>query len=160
MSTGRRIGLAIDAVAGYGRGVIRGIMSFCRQNPRWTITVEPRWSFASVPDVDEWEADGWIVQVPTREFEDHVIERGLPATNVSNVFMGRSRLPTVIPDDSAIGRIAAEYLMSLGFRHLGFCWSGDSMYGRLRLDAFAAAASAAGIAVHECVATQQDLGRW
>src|SRR5205814_7715934 len=58
MSTGRRIGLAIDPVAGYGRGVIRGVMSFCRQNPRWEITVEPRWSFARVPDIDEWEADG------------------------------------------------------------------------------------------------------
>jgi signal transduction histidine kinase len=26
-------------------------MSFCRQNPRWTIAVEPQWSFARVPAV-------------------------------------------------------------------------------------------------------------
>src|SRR5215471_12315491 len=99
MSKARRIGLAIDAVAGYGRGVIRGIMSFCRQNPRWTIAVEPQWSFARVPDISEWEADGLIVQTFSREFEEHVLEQGLPATNVSNVNPGRARIPTVIPDD-------------------------------------------------------------
>src|SRR6185369_11452285 len=136
MPSGRRIGLAIDAVAGYGRGVIRGIMSYCRQNPRWTIAVEPQWSFARVPDIAEWEADGLIVQIPTREFEDHVLEQGLAATNVSNVCPGKARIPTVVPDDLAIGQMGAEYLISLGFRDLGFCWSGDSAYGRLRFQAF------------------------
>src|SRR4051812_15868802 len=136
MRKSRRIGLAIDAVAGYGRGVIRGVMSFCRRNPHWIITVEPQWSFARVPDIFEWEVDGLIVQSPSREFEDHVLERGVPATNVSNVAPGADRLPTVIPDDLAIGRMAAEYLISLGIRDLGFLWSGDSSYGRLRLQAF------------------------
>jgi LacI family transcriptional regulator len=160
MSTGRRIGLAIDAVAGYGRGVIRGVMSFCRKNPRWTITVEPRWSFAQVPDIDEWEADGLIVQIPTREFEDHVLERGLPATNVSNVFFEAARIPTVVPDDAAVGKMGAEYLISLGFRELGFCWSGDSLYGQLRFKAFKEVADEQGVRVHECQATRQELGKW
>jgi LacI family transcriptional regulator len=160
MSTGRRIGLAIDAVASYGRGVIRGIMSFCRRNPRWIITVEPRWVFARIPDIFEWEADGLIVQTVDRDSEEHVIKRGLPATNVSNIWMGRVRLPTVVPDDLAIGRMAAEYLISLGFRELGFCWSGDSEYGRLRLQSLKKCADEAGIPVHECVGTRQDLGEW
>jgi LacI family transcriptional regulator len=160
MNTGRRIGLAIDAVAGYGRGVIRGIMSFCRRNPRWVITVEPSWSFARVPDIDKWEADGLIVQIPNRKFEDHVLRRGLPATNVSNVCMGPARIPTVVPDDLAVGTMGADYLISLGFRDLGFCWSGDSLYGRLRFGAFSARAKEAGVTVHECQATKQDLGKW
>src|SRR5690349_9586635 len=103
MGNGRRIGLAVDAVAGYGRGVIRGIMSFCRRNPKWIITVEPQWSFARVPDIAEWEVDGLIVQTPSRAFEDHVLKLGLPATNVSNVCAGPDRLPTVVPDDLAVG---------------------------------------------------------
>src|SRR5581483_9060364 len=101
-----------------------------------------------------------IVQIPNRKFEDHVLARGLPATNVSNVHMSEARLPTIVPDDAAIGRMGAEYLLSLGFRALGFCWSGDSLYGRLRLDAFRKTAQDAGIDVHECVATRQDLGKW
>lgn len=160
MNTGRRIGLAIDAVASYGRGVIRGVMSFCRRNPRWEIVIEPAWSFARVPDIDEWEADGLIVQTPTPEFETHVLERGLPATNVSNVYLQSARIPTVVPDDRAVGLMAAEYLISLGFRELGFCWSGDSLYGRLRLDAFRQRAEEAGISVQECTGLKQDLRDW
>src|SRR5256885_7985409 len=159
MNTGRRIGLAIDPVAGYGRGVIRGVMSFCRRNPRWEITVEPRWSFARVPDIDEWEADGLIVQIPNREFEDHVLERGLPATNVSNVCFERARLPTVVPDDLLVGRMGAGDLISLGFRELGDCWSGDSLYGRLRLDSFQAQAREAGGVVFAYVGTEKGVGQ-
>ncbi len=160
MANRRRIGLAIDAVAAYGRGVIRGIMSFCRRNPRWTITVEPQWSFARVTDIFEWEADGLIVQTFSREFEDRVLKRGLPATNVSNVCHGRDRLPTVVPDDLAVGRMGAEYLTSLGFRDLGFCWSGDSSFGKLRLEAFRERAKELGADCHECVGTKEDMGRW
>jgi LacI family transcriptional regulator len=160
MATGRRIGLAVDAVAGYGRGVIRGIMSFCRRNPKWIITVEPQWSFARVPDISEWEVDGLIVQTPSRAFEDLVLKLGLPATNVSNVCAGPDRLPTVVPDDLAVGRMAAEYLISLGIRDLGFLWSGDSAFGRLRLESFRARAAESGIAVHESHARGDELSRW
>ncbi len=160
MSNGRRIGLAIDAVAAYGRGVIRGIMSFCRSHPNWMITVEPQWSFGTLPDINEWEADGLIVQTFSRDFEDRVLKRGLPATNVSNLLLGRDRIPTVIPDDLAVGRMAAEYLISLGFRELGYCWSGDSAYGQLRLQSFRERAKESGVTVHECGDRRQDLGKW
>jgi LacI family transcriptional regulator len=156
----RRIGLAIDAVASYGRGVIRGIMSFCRANPRWVITVEPLWSFGSLPDIDQWDVDGLIVQTYSREFEQRVLARGLPATNVSNFCNDAGRLPTVLPDDAAVGTMAADYLLSLGFRDLAFCWPGNMPYGQLRLDAFRARAEGAGVAFHECNVSRQDLGAW
>jgi hypothetical protein len=42
--TPRKIGLTIDVVGAYGRGVVRGIMAYAK--PRnWIIAVEPRWSF-------------------------------------------------------------------------------------------------------------------
>ena len=72
MSSIRRIGLAVDAVASYGRGIIRGIMSFCRLNPHWVITVEPQWSFGTLPRLGDWDADGLIVQTYSRDFEDEV----------------------------------------------------------------------------------------
>jgi LacI family transcriptional regulator len=56
--------------------------------------------------------------------------------------------------------MGAHYLISLGFREIGFCWSGDSLYGRLRLEAFREVADEASVAVHECVGTKQDLGKW
>lgn len=160
MSKGRRIGLAVDAVAAYGRGVIRGIMTYSRSNPHWMITVEPLWSFGTLPDVREWEVDGLIVQTFSREFEDCVLELGTPATNVSNFCEGADHLPTVLPDDIAIGKMGAEYLLSLGFTRLGFCWPGNVPYGTLRLSAFRERAAEAGVEVMECNVTQTDLGTW
>lgn len=160
MATGRRIGLAIDAVAAYGRGVIRGVMTYCRSNPRWMITVEPLWSFGTLPDIREWDVDGLIVQTFSRDFEQRVIELGIPTTNVSNFCPGANRLPTVVPDDIAIGRMAANYLLSLGFRRLGYCWSGDTPYGELRLESFRTRAIDAGVELDECDASRQDMGKW
>ena len=152
--------MAIDAVAAYGRGVIRGIMTYSRSNPRFMITVEPLWSFGTLPDIREWEVDGLIVQTFSREFEQQVIDLGIPATNVSNFCIGADRLPTVIPDDTAVGRMAADYLLSLGFCQLGYCWPGDTPYGELRLAAFSARAAEAGVTVHECDVSKTDLGQW
>lgn len=160
MSHGRRIGLAVDAVAAYGRGVIRGIMTYCRSNPRWVITVEPLWSFGTLPDIREWEVDGLIVQTFSREFEECVLQLGTPATNVSNFCEGADRLPTVLPDDTAIGRMGAEYLLSLGFTRLGFCWPGNMPYGELRIEAFRARADEAGVETIECNIAREDLGNW
>lgn len=156
----RRIGLAIDAVASYGRGVIRGIMAFCKGNPRWMIAVEPMWSFGTLPDLGQWEVEGMLVQTFSPAFESQVLARKIPVTNVSNFCSGGSRLPTVIPDDFAVGRVAADYLLSLGFRDLGFCWNGDSEYGRLRLESFSERALASGARIHECNASRQDINAW
>src|SRR5262249_31750535 len=137
----RHIGLAVDAVASYGRGVIRGIMSFCRANPHWVITVEPAWPFGPPPDVAKWEGDGLSVQTFSREFESRVLRLKTPTTNVSAFNDQPNRLPTVLPDDMAVGRMAAEYLLSLGFSHLGFLWPGETLYARLRMEGFIARAS-------------------
>jgi LacI family transcriptional regulator len=161
MADTRRIGLAIDAVASYGRGIIRGIMAYSRANPHWIITVEPLWSFGTLPAIQEWDVDGLIVQTFSKEFEDCVLVCGRPATNVSNFCDDAVALPTIIPDDAAIGRMGADYLMSLGLRELGFCRGGSSPFAQLRLEAFREQAAGAGITVHEFDATtNHDLGQW
>jgi len=160
MASVRRIGLAVDAVASYGRGIIRGVMAFSRANPRWMITVEPQWSFGNLPDIQEWDVDGLIVQTFSQAFEKRVLECGHPATNVSNFCHDATALPTILPDDRAVGRMAAEYLLSLGLRELGFCWPADTPFGELRLAAFRERAAEAGFSVHECNTSKQDLGQW
>jgi LacI family transcriptional regulator len=156
----RKIGLAVDAVASYGRGIIRGIMAFSRANPHWIITVEPLWSFGTLPDIQDWDVDGLIVQTFSKAFEDRVLSYGRPATNVSNFTHDAVDLPTIIPDDRAVGCMAAEYLLSIGLRELGFCRGGIAPFGQLRLEAFRERAAEAGISVHEYNNVEQDLGQW
>ena len=159
-SAPRRIGLALDAVAAYGRGVIRGVMTYTHTKPNWTITVEPQWSFSEPTEMERWDVDGLIVQTYSREFEKRVIDIGLPATNVSNVSGEELHLPSVLPDDNAVAVMAANYLISLGFRQLAYCWSGTNQYGRLRLEGFRRCAAASGIPFHEYNATSAQLNNW
>jgi len=160
LSQSRRIGLALDAVAAYGRGIIRGVMTYAHTKPDWTITAEPQWSFSEPADIERWDVDGLIVQTFSREFEKRVIELGLPATNVSNFCGDELHLPSVLPDDDAVAVMAANYLISLGFRQLAYCWSGGTQYGQLRLDGFRRRAAESGIPVHECNAILTPLDKW
>jgi LacI family transcriptional regulator len=83
----------------------------------------------------------------------------VPATNVSNHIREKMRLPTVVPDDQLVGRMAAEYLLSLGFRDLAFCWEANTNYGELRLNAFRAHATENGATVHD-YGGERKLGEW
>jgi LacI family transcriptional regulator len=156
----RRIGLALDAVAAYGRGVIRGVMTYTHTKSRWTVSAEPQWSFSDPIDIERWDVDGLIVQTFSREFEQRVIKLGLPAINVSNFCEGELQLPSVLPDDDAVGLMGADYLVSLGFRQLAYCWAGTMPYGKLRLDRFRRRAAESGIPVHEYIAGSGPLEKW
>ena len=156
----RRIGLALDAVAAYGRGIIRGVMTYTHTKSRWTVNAEPQWSFSDPIDIERWDVDGLIVQTFSREFEKRVLKLGLPAINVSNFCVGEMNLPSVLPDDDAVAVMAADYLISLGFRQLAYCWDGSTQYGRLRLEGFRRHAAKSGIPVHECNATVTPLEKW
>ena len=118
----KRVGLAIDTVGSYGRGVLRGVMAWAKTHD-WVVSVPPRRGYDEPPTSGEWEADGLITQVFTRAVDAVVADRsaalGVPVANVSNV-AGGTTLPTVLPDDPAVGRVAHEYLAGRGFTRFAF----------------------------------------
>jgi LacI family transcriptional regulator len=157
----RAIGLAIDTVGSYGREVIHGVMEFCHRNPHWVIAVEPRtWVYSESSDPADWDVDGLIVQAYSQEVTDRVHSLKRPAINVSNTHRCKRQLPTIIPDDPAIGRMAAEYLMTLGVQHYGFCGVSTAEYSVLRGTAFIEKMAESGITVDECDNTEPHLDAW
>lgn len=155
----RNIGLAVDVVGSYGRGVIRGIMKYCQTNPNWQITMEPRWSMMLMPNPERWEVDGIIAQISSVEAEGRLLRRKIPVVNVSN-FRRFDRLPAVIPDDDAIGVMAADYLVSRGFAHYGFCAPGDLEYARLRLAAFTRRLAERAFTCNICDTIEREIMDW
>ena len=155
----KNIGLAIDAVGAYGRGVIRGIMAYCQTNPSWRITIEPRWSFMQMPNPERWDVDGIIVQISSVEAEGRLMRRRKPVVNISN-FRNFERLPAVIPDDAAIAVMAADYLVDRGFAHYGFCGPGDLEFARLRLRAFQDRLAERGFTCSLCNTINTDIIDW
>ena len=157
--TPRKIGLTIDVVGAYGRGVVRGIMAYAK--PRnWIIAVEPRWSFEDVPDVKEWDVEGVITQVYSKEFQRRVLARRITATNVSNFIPDEIKLPTVIPDDRAVGALGADYFRGRGFEHFGFCGPLDHGFSVLRLAGYTERVKQIGGELHVCDSRTQDMVKW
>lgn len=157
----REIGLAVDTVGSYGREIIQGVMSFCHLNPHWVIAMEPRlWVYDERPDLEAWSVEGLIIQGYDEEVTERVHAAGTPAINVSNMGTVRNPLPTIVPDDLAIGRMAAEYLMSLKFQHFGYCAHGVYEFSRLRGEAFHSTLAEGGFTAHECDTARSDLKSW
>lgn len=73
--------------------------------------------------LSEWSADGLLVNcskpVPAR-MEALIAEGGLPAVWIN----ARMKSDCVHPDDLAAGRMAAEHLLKLGHRNIGFAHYG------------------------------------
>ena len=161
MAKQRAIGLAVDTVGSYGREVIHGVMEFCHRNPHWVIAVEPRlWSYDAEPQPDLWNVDGLIIQAYSQELIDRVRAARLTAINVANMGVAPRPLPTIVPDDPAIGRMAADYLVSLGFRHFGYCAHGTYEFSTLRGQAYRARLAEHGAAPHECDTALDPLDPW
>jgi LacI family transcriptional regulator len=161
MAEQRAIGLAVDTVGSYGREVIRGVMEFCHRNPHWVIAVEPNfWLYDHAPHPEEWRVDGLIVQAYNPRLIEKVRAAGTPAINVSNMYGDESTLPSVVPDDPAIGQMAADYLLSLPVQHFGFCLASGLEYARLRGAAFRKRLAEAGYECHECDTGSTEIGQW
>lgn len=123
--------------------------------------MEPRfWAFEAAPQIENWKVDGLITQARTPQLLMKLCELGKPAVNVANHCAIEHAVPTVLPDDIAIGEMAAEYLLSLGIRHFGFCTAGRFEYGRLRGEAFKSKLAAKGAACHQCDTDKTTLASW
>ncbi len=146
----RRVLLAINSVNTYGRQVIRGVMDFCHRNPHWSVALEPPWIFTLEPLSRRPPVDGLIVQASDPELIEWARATGRPVVNVGNVRALAHAAPTVFLDDPAVGRLAADHLLSPGFPHYAVCFTGQVLFSRLRRDAFVGRVRAAGHVVAEC----------
>ncbi|HLL88728.1 MAG TPA: substrate-binding domain-containing protein [Tepidisphaeraceae bacterium] len=68
----------------------------------------------------------------------------MPAVNISSA--SQHLMPSVVPDNVAIGRLAAEDLLSRGFRHLGVFGGLGHEFAQQRLSGFHSRISDAGLA--------------
>jgi LacI family transcriptional regulator len=154
------VALFVETSMVYGRGILRGISQYIRENAPWTVYLEQRSLLDPEPPwLKDWDGDGIISgTVPPTSSLTH--RRGIPTVDLNDQFdpdtdrPPRGR-PHIQSDHTAIGALAAEHLLERGFTHFaffgypGFAWSKRSFEG------FAAAVRDAGFACH----TYQDAQR-
>lgn len=137
----KRVALIMHRWVGYLHGVQLGIAEYVVQKPQWICThllPDPGGlrTFATMA------VDGVIAYVEP-EYVSQLRERNVPVIDVSN-WMIEQTFTRVVPDDYAIGKLAAEYLMDLGLRHFGFRGYDAAHFSRLRVNGYTESLVAAG----------------
>ena len=128
------IGVIVNTVGGYSRGVVRGITSYAFARA-WTCRVEGvnRRDVAGAMS----EFDGVIAQAATPEQAAALTAARIPLVNVSSA-VPQTGLPSVASDDVAVGRLAADYFLRRGYRHFLYLASDKRLFVKLRHDGFRA----------------------
>ncbi len=119
MEKGRQIVLAFQLPEALP-GVLEGISRYVRERHRnWRVLLcVPTQNFRSA--FHGRFADGAITGLGPRSGQilSSLLRKQVPVVNVIRNLL--PRVPSVISDNHAIGRRAAEYLLERGFRHFGF----------------------------------------
>src|SRR5690242_6276787 len=138
----RRIAIQLDFAGGYGRGVLRGVMQYANLRTDWEFVMPPMYLSQAARRLEDLTvADGVIAMLhATKSIEPFRAAR-VPVVNtartVSLAELRDARIPTVVPDDRAVGEMAFEYLLERGFRSFGFCGHPTAAWSRVRREAFA-----------------------
>ncbi len=138
-----RVGVIMSADIAYFRQIIQGVATFTAQSHDLSaLLITP--ATDAPPDLSQWRLDGLIGLLTDSRRRRFNLPPALPAINVS----AREQIPgvpLVTTDNVAIGRMAARYLIDLGFKHLAYAGYHDHWYSNQRLEGFVGRAAEAGI---------------
>ncbi len=126
------IGVIVNNVGGYSRGVIRGITSFAFARA-WICRVQGVNDGDLTSHLDAF--DGLIVQAATPQQVKSLAKTRVPIVNVSSA-LPTTAFPSVVSHDVAVGRMGAEYFIRLGFRRHLFFNPDKRAFAKLRHEGF------------------------
>lgn len=146
-----RVHLGLDPVAAHPRRITAGVSDYARALPhRWHLT---RDYYTAIKDLALLNVRGIITQAFDDDIQEQVQRLGLARVQVGSVF-DPGRLPFVLPDNHAIGAMAADYFLSLGFRTFAYFGPKNHWYALHREQGFVARLSDRSVDVHHAVNKQ------
>jgi LacI family transcriptional regulator len=134
--------LLIESSRSSGRSLLRGIANYARHHGPWAFYWEPGGLEKAWPQLKSLGADGLILR--DVEKMDQVLAYGAPAVVVGHSRREIPGLANVITDSEAIGTMAAEHLLSCGFRQFAYCGVGNIPWSVLRGESFSRRLAKAG----------------
>lgn len=116
----RKVALLVQTSSEWSRQVLRGVAEFATEQGGWDFFVEPRGFREQLQLPTWWAGHGAIVRLTSPDIGRSLRRRGLPAVNVSWLGKHSAKIPKVVSDEAACGRLAAEHFTERGFRHSAF----------------------------------------
>ncbi|MDR2673351.1 MAG: DNA-binding transcriptional regulator [Opitutaceae bacterium] len=145
------IGLALMQGLSFLEKVRHGIVDYAQAHGGWTFSFMPE---NLTPSVD-WlrhatRMDGAFALVTTAGDMRTARTLPFPVVNLAG-HIDPGEIPSVMVDHRRIGRMAAEHLLGLGFKRLGYYGTGNMWYGCERYAGFSEAARRAGARCHPLI---------
>jgi LacI family transcriptional regulator len=134
--------------SGFHRQVLLGIRSYASSKSSWQFHSAPPLKQILRP-LCEWNPHGIIAHLGSRPFAAEILKLEKPLVDTACMWEGLS-IPAVDVDHAAVGRLAAEYFLTRGYRRFGYFGSGSISYSRMRESSFRTAVEEAGFELSTC----------
>ncbi|MCB1131391.1 MAG: DNA-binding transcriptional regulator [Verrucomicrobiae bacterium] len=142
-----RVAVLVDTSTTWGRDVISGVHQYSRGCNGWQLFVEPRGVEQRRWLSPDWRGEGVIARVGLPDLATSLRKLEIPVVNVSGIVLPKVNFPRVVSDLTAAACLAAEHLISRGFRNFGYFSLLGLEYVAEHQQAFDAAVRLAG---HRC----------
>jgi len=121
MKRRRHVAILIETSRAYGRGLIRGIARYNRENGNWLTYFQPHGLGAPPPPwLMRWTGDGIIARIDNQKTARAIAKVKIPIVNLRST-VPNLQFPFIGADNEEVARLAAEHLLERGFQHFGFC---------------------------------------
>jgi LacI family transcriptional regulator len=147
MSRIPKVLLLVESSRGSGRSLLRGIANYAHHHGPWACYWEPAGLEKVWPKLKSLDVDGIILRDVDKLEE--VLAFGIPAVVFGHGRTEISGLVNVVTDSEVIGQMAADHLLSSGFKRFAYCGIGldpdkDMSWSQLRRQSFSDRIRAAG----------------
>jgi LacI family transcriptional regulator len=150
----RKVALLIETARGYGRQVLRGIVDYANKHGHWSFYITPGDFEQGLPEMEHWGGTGIIARIMSQRLARTIAATGLPTialdmpeeqSTEGSAFRGFSELAT---NSFAAAEMAADHLLSKGFKHYAFVGTPGSVWSDRREKSFCQRIAASGFAPH------------
>jgi len=148
----------LDRRGAYASAISRGIRQYADQVGNWQcVSIDPDPNL--IPTMKRHPPDGLLGTFLTNELSGLVRKMRKPTVELSD-WHPDSFFPRVLPDNRAVGRLAADYFLSLGIGSFGFVGPLDVPWARDRFEGFSERLGQSGIVPLRCDPTTHHAFGW
>lgn len=118
-----RVAILVDTTTSWSRLLIEGILEYTKKHGPWHIHLEPQPRDDQLHLPENWQGQGIIARVSTKEMAKQLDALKTPVVNISSVQLKDVHYPKVITAPESEARLAYDTFRSRGFNH--FAYAGD-----------------------------------
>lgn len=140
------VAFAFPGTLAISGNLLNGIFEYARKKRTWVIHRTPEQLSPSSTWLKHWNGDGALTMLTTEQELRQARKLPFPVVNVVG-YVFSDKIPMVLHDNRAFGRLQAEHLLERHFKRLSYYGVKDLWYSRERLAGFLSVAQAAEVPV-------------